>query len=72
MKVADISVRCGKYISFSLNLTLVPVEENFEVHTCPMVVTENLFKFTFGLAQCLSNRKFQSPQLSQCPNNRNF
>ena len=78
--MVDISLSCQIYISFSLNLTLVPDEENFEVHICPMVVTENLLslhlscpsvsvieKFTFVLSQCLSNRKFKVPICPSVP-----
>ena len=62
--VVDISLRCQIYISFSLNLTLVPVEENFEVHTCPMVVTENLLSLHLS---CPSVSVIENFKVPICP-----
>ena len=52
------------YISFSFNLTLVPVEENFEVHTCPMLVTENLLSLPLS---CPSVSVIENFKVPICP-----
>ena len=56
------------YTSFSLNLTLVPPSwaKFWSTHLSHGCNRKSL-KFTFVLSQCLSNRKFQSPHLCQCP-----
>ena len=64
MKMVDISLSCQIYISFSLNLTLVPVEEDFKVHICPMVGTENLLNLHLS---CPSVSVIENFKVPICP-----